>query len=120
MYARHITGKSAERLARSWLEQQGLSLIAENYRCPPGEIDLIMHDATHCVFIEVRSRNSPRYGGALASITPAKQRRIIRAADYFLQNQPVYSDMPCRFDVIGFQGEAKVTNLDWIRDAFHA
>ena len=108
-------GADKERLARDYLEGQGLRLMANNYRCRRGEIDLVMRDAATLVFVEVRFRASERFGGAASSIGVAKQRRLIAAASHFLQRQPL--DLPCRFDVIAIGAG---DHIDWIRDAFHA
>lgn len=113
--ARAQHGIAAEQRACHHLEQQGLRRVAQNYRCKGGEIDLIMqaNDGT-VVFVEVRSRSSAEFGGALASITPAKQRKILLAAQHYLQQ---FRQLPpCRFDVVAFEGEA----LTWIPDAFGA
>jgi len=88
-----------------------------------GEIDLIMFDKSKLhsrilVFIEVRYRSSQNYGGAAASVTPLKQRRIIRTAQWFRQNQPGYSKLPCRFDVIAISGANKVDDIRWLKGAF--
>ncbi|MEI8055491.1 MAG: YraN family protein [bacterium] len=74
-----IIGKNAENLACDYLQRQGLKLVAANYLCKCGEIDLIMHDGTTLVFIEVRYRKASNYGDGIATVTKAKQRKIIRA-----------------------------------------
>lgn len=77
------TGEAAEDRALRYLQARGLSVIARNYRCKTGEIDLVMRDvAGTLVFVEVRARvarSAQRFGGAAASVTPAKQRRLIAA-----------------------------------------
>lgn len=108
-------GADKERLACLYLENQGLRLMASNYRCRLGEIDLVMRDSDTLVFVEVRFRASDRFGGAVASIGISKQRRLIAAAGLFLQCHSL--DLPCRFDVIAMSGG---NHIDWIRDAFHA
>jgi putative endonuclease len=106
-------GQAAEELAASFLTAQGLTEIQRNYRVRSGEIDLIMRDGEHLVFIEVRYRNSRRYGGAAASVTPTKQTRLARAAQHFLLQHG--HDLPCRFDVVAIDGQQRPT---WIKDAF--
>jgi putative endonuclease len=96
-------GQQAEALALSWLQQRGLVCVARNYRCRMGEIDLIMHDGTTLVFVEVRQRRSARFGGAAASITPAKQARLVRTAEHYLHTLP--SLPPCRFDAVLLDGQ---------------
>jgi putative endonuclease len=108
-------GADKERLARVYLEGQGLRLVARNYRCRRGEIDMVMRDAGALVFVEVRYRAWDRYGGAAASIGLAKQRRLLAAASHFLQHLSL--DLPCRFDVVAIGAGDRI---DWIRDAFNA
>ena len=95
---RQQLGQQGEQQALAYLQQQGLILIERNYRRPFGEIDLIMRDHSTLVFVEVRSRAKGRFGGAAASITATKQRRLILAAQSYLQS---FTHPPaCRFDVV--------------------
>jgi putative endonuclease len=73
-------GAAAETLAAEFLEARGLAVVKRNYRCRGGEIDLIAGDGTTLVFVEVRLRSSSAFGGAGASMTAAKRRRIKFAA----------------------------------------
>ena len=107
-------GKEAERRAERWLKSAGLRLVARNYRCRTGEIDLVMIDGTALVFVEVRYRRGTRFGGPTGSIDRAKQRRIGQAAAHYLQRHPWSG--PCRFDVIGLSAASDTP--EWIRDAF--
>lgn len=109
-------GAAAERAARAWLERHGLRLRHANYRCRWGEIDLVMEDGDTLVFVEVRYRNSARYGGAAASVDAAKQQRLARAAaDYLsrLRGRPPAS----RFDVVALEPGGRI---EWITDAFES
>ena len=91
-------GRQAEDDALAYLLRQGLVLLARNYLCKGGELDLIMRDGASIVFVEVRLRSGTAYGGALASITPAKQRRMVVAAQTWLAGQ---KRLPaCRFDAL--------------------
>ncbi|MDB5776613.1 MAG: YraN family protein [Herbaspirillum sp.] len=111
---KQVAGDDAEDRALAYLTRHGLRLRTRNFRCKGGEIDLIMADSETLVFVEVRKRSSMRYGGAAASVTPAKQARLIRAAHLYLMR---YSAMPpCRFDVIAFEPDGMV----WIKNAFPA
>lgn len=109
-------GFAAEDLAYRYLSQQGLRLIERNFRCRVGELDIIMKDGANVVFVEVRSRRNNRYGTPAETITLAKQRRLIRAALYFLQQRRL--DAPCRFDIIAVSQESPKPALEWIKDAF--
>jgi putative endonuclease len=112
--AKQITGQLGEDAALAYLQQHGLRLIERNFLCKGGELDLIMQDGEVLVFVEVRKRADRNHGGAAASITPAKQKRLITAAQHYLQR---YRMPPaCRFDVIAIDGDETA----WIRDAITA
>lgn len=106
-------GREAETRAANYLARQGLHVIERNFRVRGGEIDLICRDGAVLVFVEVRQRSRNDYGGAAASITPSKQRRLILAARHYLARQP---DCDGRFDCVLIDGE----QLTWLRDAFSA
>lgn len=112
--ARQKTGAIGEDRALAYLQQQGLQPVARNFRCKTGEIDLIMRHEAVLVFVEVRARANDRHGGAAASITPAKQQRLIRTAQFYLQR--LRSLPPCRFDVIAIDGDT----LRWLRNVIDA
>ena len=111
-------GDAAEALALQHLQRAGLKLLERNYRTPGrggGEIDLIMRDADGtCVFVEVRQRKLASHGGAAASVSSAKQRRIVFAARHYLMR--FASLPPCRFDVLAVDGGV----VDWLQGAFEA
>lgn len=104
-------GREWEQAALAHLRRHGLVLVEANFRCKGGEIDLVMRDGEALVFVEVRQRADCRHGGAAASITPAKIRRLARAARFYLMRCP--RTPPCRFDVIAIDGG----RLDWLRNA---
>lgn len=108
-------GQRAEDSAARYLEQHGLTVLARNYHCRGGEIDLVCRDGKTLVFIEVRLRRNADFGGAGASITPAKQGRIILAARHYLATQ-VKGEPDCRFDCVLIDAK----NLEWVKDAFSA
>jgi putative endonuclease len=110
------TGAQAEDLARTYLERAGLTLLARNYRCPQGEIDLVMGDHGTIVFVEVRYRRSNRFGSAAESVDPRKRARLVAAAQHYLLNHP--GDRACRFDVMALSGND--IQVEWIRSAFNA
>ena len=107
-------GQAAEHLAATFLQQQGLILLESNYRSRFGEIDLIMRDGREIVFVEVRLRSSSRFGGAGASITPAKQRKLARTAEDYLARHGMAA---CRFDAV-LMAALDTRQLQWIRNAF--
>jgi putative endonuclease len=114
-------GDAGEALALAHLVRHGLTLVQRNYRVAAGpharggEVDLILRERDGTlVFAEVRLRRSTSHGGAAASVTATKQRRIVLAARHYLQR--VTQLPPCRFDVIAIDGE----HIDWLRGAFDA
>ncbi|MCW8919824.1 MAG: YraN family protein [Gammaproteobacteria bacterium] len=107
-------GDIAEEQARRHLEGQGLRTVARNFQSRFGELDLIMREQQTLVFVEVRYRRSPHFGGALASIDAKKQRRLIATAHGYLQQHP--HNGPCRFDVIAIS--AAPNEIEWLQDAF--
>jgi len=112
-------GDSAEDRALAYLQGQGLRLVTRNFRTPGrggGEIDLVMKESATgtLVFVEVRQRASRAYGGAAASVTAAKQRRIVFAARHYLLR--LREAPACRFDVVSLEGGA----IQWLRAAFDA
>ncbi len=111
-----MRGRAAERQAEAWLKQQGLRLLDRNYRCRMGEIDLIMRDRDETVMVEVRSRSRTDFGGAAASVSVAKQQRLIRAALFWQAQHPQAAELAMRFDVIAIDGG----HIRWIRDAFNS
>ena len=113
---RRATGDHFEGAARSFLEQRGLRLLRANFLCRHGEIDLVMREGDTLVFVEVRYRRSGAFGGALASVTVAKQRKLVSAALFWLRCHAADANRPCRFDVLAFEGES----VEWIRGAFDA
>ena len=106
-------GREAEGRAAAYLASCGLREISRNFRVRGGEIDLIFRDGKVLVFVEVRQRSRSDFGGAAASITTGKQRRIILAAQHYLAGQP---ECDCRFDCVLIEGE----RLEWLKDAFTA
>ncbi|PLR41221.1 YraN family protein [Chimaeribacter californicus] len=111
------TGTAYEQQARRYLEQAGLRFEAANVTVRGGELDLIMRDRETWVFVEVRYRRNAAFGGAAASITRQKRRRLLHAAGVWLAlRQASFDTTPCRFDVLAITGES----LEWLPNAFNA
>ena len=109
------TGDAWESTARDWLLSKGLHFIAANVRERGGEIDLIMKDGQVTVFVEVRFRQSSRFGGAAASVTLAKQHKLLQTAHLWLaRHNGSFDTVDCRFDVIAFTGN----EIEWLKNAF--
>jgi putative endonuclease len=105
-------GEAAEALAARFLAARGLIIVKRNYRCRGGEIDLIARDGPTLVFIEVRLRKSRAFGGAAASITAAKRRRLRLAAGHYLTR--LKREPPCRFDAVLLDALA-IESIEWLR-----
>jgi putative endonuclease len=114
-------GEAAELLAANYLQVRGLKVLARNLRCKAGELDLVCLDAGVLAIVEVRQRESSRFGGALASVSWIKQRKIIRATQFFMQREPRWQVMPVRFDVLAVEGlPTGAHRIAWVKDAFRA
>jgi len=108
------TGARAEEICEGLLRAAGLRILARNWRCRLGELDLVAEEAGTLVFAEVRLRAIGAFGGAAESITAAKRARIVAAARLFLAGRAA---APCRFDVLLLDALAP-ERVQWIRDAF--
>ena len=113
-------GDAYETYAAEWLCQRGHRLLQRNYRARTGEIDLITLHENCLVFVEVRARSNPAFGGAAATVGRQKQKRLLRTAEAYLLQHPVYNSFPCRFDVLAFEPRQSPhqQNIQWIRGAF--
>lgn len=112
-------GKRGEDAAAAYLAKQGYRILARNYRCREGEIDLVAQEGEFLVFVEVKARSSTAYGYGRDAITPRKQAKIILTARYYLMEHHPDEPPPCRFDVAEVDlhhGEAVAVEL--LRDAF--
>ncbi len=111
-------GDAAEDRALAHLQAQGLRMLERNYRTPGrggGEIDLVMREPDGTVvFVEVRQRATAAFGGAAASISATKQKRIVFAARSYLMR--LNTPPPCRFDVVLIE----YAGIQWLRAAFDA
>ena len=113
---RRQTGSLAENSACAFLESQGFSIVARNFQRRLGELDVVARAGELLVVAEVRTRSSESYGGAAASIGPAKQRRIAATAALFLQSRRELRHCRVRFDVIVVRDGA----CEWLKHAFEA
>jgi putative endonuclease len=107
-------GDIGEDLALAYLQQHRLTLVERNFLCKGGEIDLVMRSGAMLVFIEVRQRAPGRHGGAADSVTRTKQKRLIVAAQIYLQR--FRHPPPCRFDVVAIDGAV----ITWLQNAIDA
>jgi putative endonuclease len=113
---RRLLGIQAEERAALHLEQRGFEILARNFRCRRGELDIVARRERVLIIAEVRLRSSDAFGGAAASITRRKQLRILRAARYLLAGRPSLASLSVRFDTLLLRGLDGP--IEWIEDAF--
>jgi putative endonuclease len=116
--ARQALGDAGERHARRQLEGAGYSFLAEQWRCPAGELDLVMLQGDDLVFVEVKVRR----GGLLEAeqaVTPAQQRRLLAAAQAFLMAHPEHQELTWRIDLLGITLDrgGRVTRVSHLENA---
>jgi putative endonuclease len=116
---RKEAGRAGEAAALAYLQRAGLQLVLRNFRCKAGEIDLVMLDGRTLALVEVRYRASEQFGGAAASVTWRKQRRLAHAAEYLLLAHRELRRYPARFDVVALSA-APEYEVEWIKSAFNA
>jgi len=110
-------GQAWERLAETHLKRAGYRILDRNVVLRVGEIDFIARDGKTLCFIEVKGRHGTEFGGPAAAVTPAKQRRIYRAAEAYLQrHRPARS--ACRFDVVTILDQGGAPVVEILRGAF--
>jgi len=119
MDTKRDTGDQYEDLALEHLKRNGLKLIKRNHLCKGGEIDLVMLDGTTLALIEVRFRRNRSHGGAAASVTATKRRRITIAARHLIQSQKELQRYRARFDLVAIEmDDHQQPKVDWIKGAF--
>ena len=123
MKAAHLKqGEDAEAACSRYLKSQGLKLLNTNFSCRLGEIDIIMLDKKMLVFVEVRFRKNDNFGGGLESITAAKQLKLRKTAELYLQNNQQHKN--ARFDVVSMSKNNQTSEnkqeytFEWITNAF--
>jgi putative endonuclease len=115
-----VAGARYEDIALAHLEKAGLALLARNYRCRYGEIDLVMRDGDDVVFVEVRYRRTRSFGGGIDSVDAGKRAKLVRAAGAFLADHAQLAACACRFDVLAIGPAPDAPQIDWRRNAFEA
>lgn len=110
-----VRGADAEDAALALLQRAGLKLLARNFHCRGGELDLVMLEGDALIVVEVRARTHPGFAGAAESVDARKQARIVLATQLFLAAHPQHARRALRFDVVAFDGRG---GPDWIKAAF--
>ncbi len=114
--ARRARGAAGERLAAAWLERAGCRVLARNYRCRGGEVDLIVEDRGELAFVEVRTRRVGGLVGPEESVTLRKQERLLRAAEHYLQATESW-ERAWRVDLVAIEVESggRVRRVEHLR-----
>ena len=105
-------GATGEERACQHLRAEGYRIVARNWRIRFGEIDIVARDGDVLVFVEVKTRTGPGFGGAEGAVGPAKRRRLVAAAKAFLAAYGC--ELAARFDVVALEGD----DIRLVRDAF--
>ena len=111
-------GPAGEDLAGRFLLRQGLTLLQRGYRCRLGELDWVCRDEDTLVIVEVRARAANAWVDAVASVSQAKQKRIVLATRHLLMTHPHWAALAVRFDVIGLTHRHSEVDIEWIKNAF--
>jgi len=111
------TGKLGESLAVAHLQKMGYQIVAQNYRCLYGEVDVVARDGDTIVFIEVKSRKSEMFGAPQEAVGLEKQKKLSRVSLHYLQQKRLET-CNARFDVIAVKMSPDGTRIDLIRNAF--
>lgn len=111
-------GRQGEDLALAHLKNQQLTLLARNWHCRGGELDLVMLDGDTVVFVEVRYRKYEQFGGAIESIDQRKRSHLALAAQRYLLEHPRWQSQPCRFDVVILKPSHPTPCVEWLKNAF--
>jgi putative endonuclease len=116
---RQQLGGFGERTARAHLEAKGLRIIDRNFRTRECEIDLVAVDGDQAVFVEVRTRRGTYPGMAALSVTRGKARKLLVAAQHYIEAHPAVADMPLRIDVVAVELDpaGKLVGVEHIEDA---
>jgi len=119
-------GPTGERLAGRFLRRRGMKILARNYRCPAGEADMIVLDATHrrqhgaetIALVEVKTRSTDRYTDPQAAVNDDKRRRLRKVADYYLATHDA-EGFNLRFDIVAIViRSGQKPRIDYIPEAF--
>jgi len=112
-------GRLGEEAAAAYLAEKGYVILARNFRCRLGEIDIVARQGRTVAFVEVRTRTTDAFGLPEESIDARKRARLKRLAAYYLYIHGL-SEVDCRFDVVAITADptGKVRRIELLADAF--
>lgn len=108
-------GQQGEDLAAQIVESKGLKILMRNFRCPVGEMDIIALEGERLIFIEVRTRSTPKFGWGEESIQSKKRIRLQRIAEYYILSCRYKEWPPVRFDLIAIRWNENNPQTNWIQ-----
>jgi len=114
---RQILGREGERLAEDYLKKKGYKVLEKNYRCPLGELDLVVLDGRIIVFVEVKIRSDDRFGHPFEAVHWRKQDKMVKVALYFLSQYKLHQ-REARFDVVGISRGGNNPVIEHVSNAF--
>jgi putative endonuclease len=117
-YDKRSLGRRGEDIATAYLQQQGYAILARNWRCAAGELDIVARQGETLAFVEVRTRRGDRFGSPEESVTPDKQAKLVELAQFYLQ-ESCLTDQNWRIDVVAIEMDQRgaVKRLNLIRNA---
>ncbi len=116
MHSREL-GRKGEIAAQEFLKRRGYRILATNYRCRFGEIDIVSESDGTVVFVEVKTRSSDRFGQPAEAVTRSKRARLYRLAQEFLLRHNL-ADVPVRFDVLSINRAGRNMEIEHLEGAF--
>ena len=115
--ARQGLGRRGEQLAARYLEARGYRIVARNYHCSLGEVDLVALDGDCLVFVEVRTRRGDDWGTPEESVSAVKQRKLVQVAEHYLAEHNVLdSDWRIDFVAVDLDVRGRLRRLEVVRD----
>ena len=118
-FYKKLLGGVGEKQAVKYLKSKKIKVLEQNYFTPIGEVDIIAKEGDTLLFIEVKTRSNVRYGEPMESVTPFKQRHVIRVAEYYMKvNNIDFDETPCRFDVIEVKADNGKNTINHVENAF--
>jgi putative endonuclease len=114
---KQVLGGEGERIAEMYLTKKGYRVVERNYRCPVGEMDLIVLDRRVIVFVEVKTRSDHRFGIPLEAVRTRKQQKLVKTAQFFLAQHRLHN-RDARFDVVGISVAGQEPVVEHIQNAF--
>ena len=115
---KRVIGDGNEDLVCKYLTSQGLRIIARNFRCRQGEIDIIARDKEYLCFMEVKFRKNSEFGQPQEAVNISKQRKISKVSRFYLYSKNLSFDTPIRYDVIAVSVNEGIKSVKWIKNAF--